>query len=59
MVSVIWIIYQANWKLLLVFPPMAAVSATMYYVMMPAHKSICALLGKTDKPIGNLRNETI
>jgi len=59
MVSVIWIIYQADWKLLLVFPPMACFSAIMYYTMMPAHKSICALLGKTDKPIGNLRNESI
>jgi len=38
---------------------MAAVSCTLYMIMMPAHKSICSLLGKTDKPIGNLRNETI
>jgi len=44
---------------LLAFPVMAAVSCTLYMVMMPAHKSICSLLGQTDKPIGNLRNESI
>ena len=59
MFSVIWIIYQANWRILLVFPFMAAVSVTLFYFMAPAHKSICSLLGQTDRPIGNLRNESI
>ena len=44
---------------MLAFPVMAAVSCTLYMIMMPAHKSICSLLGQTDKPIGNLRNESI
>jgi ABC-type multidrug transport system fused ATPase/permease subunit len=59
MISVIWIIYQANWRILLVFPFMAAISVTLFSFMAPAHKSICSLLGKTDRPIGNLRNESI
>lgn len=59
MFSIIWIIYHANWRILLVFPFIAGVSGTLYFFMMPAHKSICNLLGQTDKPIGNLRNESI
>ena len=59
MFSIIWIIYLANWRILLVFPFIAMFSGTLYFFMMPAHKSICNLLGETDRPIGNLRNESI
>jgi hypothetical protein len=59
MASVVYIIYQANWRILLIFPVIFGFSSTLYYYMAPAHKSICSLLGQTSKPIDNLRNETI
>lgn len=59
MMSVIAVVYLANWKILCIFPLMVAVSSSLYYFMMPAHKTICHILGVTDQPINNHRNESI
>lgn len=59
MLSVLAVVYMANWKILCIFPFMVAISGSLYYYMMPAHKTICNILGVTDHPIHNHMGQTI
>ena len=59
MVSVIYVVYKANWKILCFFPIMVIISGSLYYFMVPAHKTINNIRDVTNNPIHNHRNESI